>query len=64
LPKEIDTEILTRRIEELNFIAEKNTAIVNKNGVNQFQTLDPVNIFFYENGVMIKGWPFYPYSSR
>lgn len=23
LPKEIDTEVLTRRIEELNFIAEK-----------------------------------------
>ena len=23
LPKEIDTELLTRRIEELNFIAEK-----------------------------------------
>jgi hypothetical protein len=24
LPSEIDTEVLTRRIEELNFIAEKN----------------------------------------
>jgi hypothetical protein len=23
LPKEIDTEVLSRRIEELNFIAEK-----------------------------------------
>ena len=31
LPSEIDTEVLTRRIEELNFIAEKQK-IVNKNG--------------------------------
>jgi hypothetical protein len=56
--------VLTRRIEELNFIAEKNMNITSKNGVHQFKTLDPVNIFFYENGVMIKGWPFYPYSSK
>jgi len=34
LPSEIDTEVLTRRIEELNFIAEKNQTIINKNGVN------------------------------
>jgi hypothetical protein len=30
LPKEIDTEILTKRIEELNFIAEKQKVVKNK----------------------------------
>jgi hypothetical protein len=29
LPKEIDTEVLTRRIEELNFIAEKQRIVTN-----------------------------------
>jgi hypothetical protein len=35
LPKEIDTEVLTKRIEELNFIAEKQRIIKN-NGVSHF----------------------------
>jgi hypothetical protein len=35
LPNEIDTEILSRRIEELNFIAEKNK-IVNMNGMHKY----------------------------
>ena len=29
LPKEIDTEVLQRRIEELNFIAEKQRIVTN-----------------------------------
>ena len=32
LPSEIDTEVLTRRIEELNFIAEKQRIVKNKDG--------------------------------
>lgn len=36
LPKEIDTEVLTRRIEELNFIAEKQRVVKNKDGLHQF----------------------------
>jgi hypothetical protein len=36
LPKEIDTEILTKRIEELNFIAEKQKIVKGKEGMHQF----------------------------
>ena len=42
LPKEIDTEVLTRRIEELNFIAEKERIVSNAYGMKEFKKLDPV----------------------
>jgi len=42
LPSEIDTEVLTRRIEELNFIAEKEKIITNAYGMKEFKALDPV----------------------
>jgi UBX domain-containing protein 11 len=63
LPPEIDTEILTRRIEELNFIAEKNK-IVNSHGVNKFKKHDDFPIWFFKNGLILKGFPFYPYYSK
>jgi len=34
VPAEIDTEVLTRRIEELNFIAEKQKVVKNKDGLH------------------------------
>jgi hypothetical protein len=34
LPKEIDTEVLTKRIEELNFIAEKQKIVQGKEGMH------------------------------
>jgi len=64
LPKEIDTEVLSKRIEELNFIAEKQMVITARNGMNQFKPVDPVSIFFYANGLMIRGFSFYPYYSK
>ena len=64
LPKEIDTEVLSRRIEELNFIAEKQTIITNAYGMKEFKALDPVQIFFFKNGMIIKGFQFYPYYSK
>lgn len=64
LPKEIDTEVLTRRIEELNFIAEKQRIVTCKQGMKAFKMLDEVPIFFFANGLMIKGFPFYPYYSK
>lgn len=42
LPSEIDTEVLTRRIEELNFIAEKQKIVTNAYGMKEFKALDPV----------------------
>jgi len=64
LPAEIDTEVLTRRIEELNFIAEKQRVVKNKDGHHQFKKHDEVQIFFFKNGLIIKGFPFYPYHSK
>jgi len=64
LPSEIDTEVLTRRIEELNFIAEKQRIVKNRDGLHQFQKVDEVLIFFFKNGLVIKGFPFYPYYSK
>jgi hypothetical protein len=42
LPSEIDTEVLTRRIEELNFIAEKQKIVTNAYGMKEFKSLDPI----------------------
>ena len=63
LPPEIDTEILTRRIEELNFIAEKNR-VVNKGGVHRIEHHDELRIWFFKNGLVMKGFPFYPYHAK
>ena len=63
LPPEIDTDVLSRRIEELNFIAEK-SKVVNAAGVNKFQKHDEFPIWFYKNGLILKGFPFYPYYSK
>jgi len=64
LPSEIDTEVLTRRIEELNFIAEKEKIVTNAYGMKEFKPLDPVQIFFFKNGIIIKGYNFQPYYSK
>jgi hypothetical protein len=64
LPAEIDTAILTRRIEELNFIAEKQRVVTNNCGMREFKSLDPLPIFFFKNGIIMKGFDFYPYHSK
>ena len=64
VPSEIDTEVLSSRIEELNFIAEKQRLATVAPGIKGFQQVDPVPIFFFANGLMIKGMPFYPYYSK
>ena len=63
LPPEIDTEILSRKIEELNFIAEKNR-IINAAGVKKLHKIDEFPIWFFKNGLVLKGSPFYPYYSK
>ena len=64
LPKEIDTAVLTRRIEELNFIAEKNKIVTNAYGMKELQEMAPVRIFFFKNGIIMKGFKFAPYYSK
>eukprot|EP00344_Euplotes_crassus_P008057 CAMPEP_0196998096 /NCGR_PEP_ID=MMETSP1380-20130617/3562_1 /TAXON_ID=5936 /ORGANISM="Euplotes crassus, Strain CT5" /LENGTH=468 /DNA_ID=CAMNT_0042414541 /DNA_START=8 /DNA_END=1414 /DNA_ORIENTATION=+ len=63
LPSEIDTEILSRRIEELNFIAEKNK-LVETDGAFKFKKHDEFPIWFFKNGLVLRGFPFYPYYSK
>ena len=63
LPPEIDTEVLSRRIEELNFIAEKNK-VVNKMGVNMIEKHEEFPIWFFKNGLVLRGFPFYPYYCK
>ena len=64
VPSEIDTEVLTRRIEELNFIAEKQRMQTIAPGMKGFKHLKEVSIFFFANGLMIAGMPFYPYYAK
>ena len=64
MPKEIDTEVLQRRVEELNFIAEKQRMVTMRPGMKGFKVHDDVPIFFFANGLMIKGFSFYPYYSK
>ena len=58
LPKEIDTAVLTRRIEELNFIAEKSRFVTNAQGFKELKDTPPVRIFFFKNGIIMKGQNF------
>jgi hypothetical protein len=55
---------LTKRIEELNFIAEKQFVATIQGNMKGFKQHQDVPIFFFQNGLMIKGFPFYPYYSK
>ena len=56
--------MLTRRIEELNFIAEKEKIVSNAYGMKEFKKVDAVQIFFFKNGIIIKGFKFSPYYAK
>eukprot|EP00826_Nyctotherus_ovalis_P032174 TRINITY_DN2596_c0_g4_i2.p1 TRINITY_DN2596_c0_g4~~TRINITY_DN2596_c0_g4_i2.p1 ORF type:complete len:386 (-),score=137.03 TRINITY_DN2596_c0_g4_i2:28-1185(-) len=61
----IDLEVVAKRIEELNIIAERDAKpFVNKDGVHVLAKVDPLPIGFYANGVMIKGYDFHDYNSK
>lgn len=64
LPPEIDTEVLSRRIDELNWIAEKSRVVKQGDGVNKFEPQKEFNIWFFKNGLQMKGFKFYPYHSK
>mmetsp|Transcript_16067 Transcript_16067/g.27116 ORF Transcript_16067/g.27116 Transcript_16067/m.27116 type:complete len:92 (-) Transcript_16067:464-739(-) len=32
--------------------------------MKEFKAIDPLPVFFFKNGIIIKGWPFYPYYSK
>lgn len=61
----IDLEVVAKRIEELNIIAERDAKpFVNKDGVHVLAKVDPLPIGFYANGVKIKGYDFHDYNSK
>lgn len=65
LPSEIDITVIERRVQELNFIAEKDSARwVADGAIHKFKALESVPIFLYKNGLILKGFPFKPYSSN
>lgn len=65
LPQEIDIRVLARRVQELNIIAEQDAGRwVAQGNMRQFKPLEPVPIFFFQNGLILRGFPFRPYSSH
>lgn len=67
LPSEIDLNVIVRRIEELNFIAEKSNVqqVVKKEGVHRLEKPRPVVIVFFRNGLAMKAaGGFHPYYSK
>ena len=61
LPKEIDTVVLERRIEELNFVAEKQYVTALGGNMRGFKSHADVEVTFYANGLSIAGFPFHDY---
>jgi len=65
LPSEIDIAIIERRIQELNIIAEKDSSRwVADGAIHKFKAPESVPIMLYKNGLILKGFPFKPYSSN
>ncbi|KAM3144402.1 hypothetical protein pb186bvf_003566 [Paramecium bursaria] len=67
LPKEISIDVIQKRIDELNFIMEKdgvNQIVKNANGMHQFQKMESLPIGFYQNGIAMKGFKFFSYGSN
>jgi hypothetical protein len=65
LPHEIDIRVLQRRVQELNIIADQDSSRwVADGAIRKLQAPDPVPIIFYQNGVILQGFQFRPYSSH
>ncbi|KRX01435.1 SEP domain [Pseudocohnilembus persalinus] len=66
LPKEIDINIVLRRIDDLNYLMEKEgvNQVIKDKGIHQFKRMDPFPIGFYQNGIAMKGFKFFPYGSN
>jgi hypothetical protein len=58
LPKEIDINIILKRIQELNIIMERegcSEIYKDSRGMHRFKKMDPLLIGFYSNGIVIAG---------
>jgi hypothetical protein len=65
IPKEIDINILTKRIEEMNFLTIKDNSASrfekDEDGIYKFKAQKELKIFFYKNGLVIETYQFYEY---
>lgn len=69
LPKEIDISLIMHRVNELNFVVQKegNHKETKKNphsGAHQLMEVTPKVIAFYKNGVHLEGFPVFYYGSH
>jgi hypothetical protein len=65
LPSQIDIRVIQRRVQELNLVAEQDASRwVADGAVHVLRAPDPVSIFFYQNGLVLQGFDFRPYSSH
>ncbi|EGR29493.1 hypothetical protein IMG5_154760 [Ichthyophthirius multifiliis] len=62
LPQQIDLNIVARRIEELNFLMEKEggcqEVYKDERGFNRIRKMEPIPIGFYQDGIALKGFKF------
>lgn len=67
LPSEIDFNVIMRRIDELNFLIEKEggcqEVYKDDRGFNRIRRAEPIPIGFYSDGIAIKGHKFYKYGT-
>jgi len=66
LPQEIDMVIMERRVQELNILIESDgpRVVKEKGGIHKFKKHEDIPITFFKNGLLMKGFPFRPYSSK
>lgn len=67
LPKEIDIEVLSTRIEEMNMLLLKDGHTskfeMDEDKIFKLKRQKELKIFFYNNGIVIEGYKFYEYNS-
>jgi hypothetical protein len=67
IPKEIDINILTKRIEEMNFLTVKDGDASrfekDQDGIYKLKVQKELNIFFYKNGLVVETYNFYLYNT-
>jgi hypothetical protein len=68
IPKEIDIEVLFRRIEESNMLFIKDGQLskfeMDEDKIFRLKQQKELKIFFYQNGIIIDGYNFYEFSSK
>jgi hypothetical protein len=68
LPKEIDINVIEKRVEEMNYLTYKegNSKFEkdNNEGIYKLKQIKELKMVFYKNGVLIENYKFYEYVSQ